>query len=1213
MLNLNCIPGKRLGLLVLMTVCTTLLFSVMLPGQSTVNTAALRGRVSDQAGAALSGATVTITKRANGRAVQIETSSDGMYSAGFLEPGDYSVRVEAKGLKTVEFSIVAPVGVVSAGNVQLEPGDGKVQGTVVSLYNTQPVVQSVLLADQIAVLPVNGRNYIDFIQLVPGVQLQDAGIIDPGKNGLSSFSFEGRFGRAARIQIDGVDISDETVGTTTQNISASAIQEFNLSQSTLDLSSGVTSTGAVNIASRSGGKTLHGEAFGSFRGDQGAASSPGTAKPNFQREQFGGRVGGTLIKDKLFWFLNAERTKEDFTAGEPFAAPFGALGATLSQPFREVLADGRLDWKGRKDAHAFYRFTFDELSQVRPFGAFSSLQDLKNSLHTPSHTFGYDFTTGPYTHSLRFEYLRMGDGVGDFTGTITAGPDNPIPGLGINIGAPVQGNCALSNGGAFCGGPSQFGPQVRMQSVYEAKYDGNRMMGTHLFRYGATLNRIQGGGFAASFTNPQVGTTGICLPGTASSNCVKSADPTAYAADFVSLGNGIGFSTPQSAFGYAGGGLGADYRIEAYVGDAWKYKRNLTLTYGVRYLRDTGRLDSNLGPLPALNRWGAGLGDAVQNPSKNIAPQFGFAWDPGGNGQTVVRGGAGLYFDSSLWSNMLPDSRARRPQGQFAYTPQVCSSGVASAFTWPGDPGGIGSTVAGGAGIVVAGTNQVQPTFCGGAISAVAGDILALSNAFKAAAAANGGSQPNTNFVGTSLNAANASGLDVFDPNYRSPRSWQMNFGFQHEFRPGTILSGDYVRNVGLHSLIVVDQNHSGAARSYNLINAEAARDRAQTANGCPTGYGQAVCMINSTIATGLPLGAAGAQAAYSAAGLDSNIAATGGAPCPTCAFPGTNPFGLNTGNVGALDMLEPVGRSVYAGYQFKLQQNIVRPVRAVKSANFQLAYSFSKFISQAQDQDVFSLATDNDNPLKYTGPNAMDRKHQITFGGTLELPFSARLSLIGHFYSPLPQDLRLPELTNGGEIFATDWLGSGLGSGAAPEPVPGTQLGQFMRATDNSNLHTVISNYNTHFAGTLTPAGHCLVGDQACPGSGAVTVMTQSDMNALGWVMPQIASVAPNAMNFLWLKTMDLKFAWPIKIKERFAVTPSASVFNVFNFSNSFLPGNLPSGSLMPGGPGGTLAPSAVGGVTGASLTPFRGNLQSGTYALGAPRQFEFGLRIEF
>src|ERR1700676_1313596 len=155
MLILNCIPGKRLGLLVLLACSLTLRFSVRSPGGSTVNTAALRGRVSDQAGAALSGATVTITKRVNGRAVQTETSSDGMYSAGFLEPGDYSVRVEAKGLKTVEFSVVAPVGVVSSGNVQLEPGDGKVQGTVVSLYNTQPVVQNVLLADQIAVLPVN--------------------------------------------------------------------------------------------------------------------------------------------------------------------------------------------------------------------------------------------------------------------------------------------------------------------------------------------------------------------------------------------------------------------------------------------------------------------------------------------------------------------------------------------------------------------------------------------------------------------------------------------------------------------------------------------------------------------------------------------------------------------------------------------------------------------------------------------------------------------------------------------------------------------------------------------------------------------------------------------------------------------------------------------------------------------------------------------------
>jgi hypothetical protein len=514
---------------------------------------------------------------------------------------------------------------------------------------------------------------------------------------------------------------------------------------------------------------------------------------------------------------------------------------------------------------------------------------------------------------------------------------------------------------------------------------------------------------------------------------------------------------------------------------------------------------------------------------------------------------------------------------------------------------------------VVSGTNQVQPTFCGLSISSAASDILALSSALKSAAAANTGLPPNGSYIATALNASNASGLDVFDPNYRTPRSWQMNLGFQHEFRPGMVLSVDYVRNIGEHYLLAIDQNHSGAARSYNLANAFAARDFAQTHNGCAPGFNQAPCMVAN-------LGQAGAQAAYSAAGLDSNVAVTGGAPCATCAFPGITPSGTNNngsgagnGALGTLDTLEPIGRSVYSGYQFKWVQNVVKPMRGVKAANFQVSYSLSKFISQAQDQDFINLATNNDRPLRYTGPNALDRKHQVSFSGTFDLPGFTRLSMIGHFYSPLPQNLQLPELTNGGEIFATDWLGSGLGSGAAPEPVPGTQIGQFMRGTDVSSLHHVISTYNTHFAGQLTPAGQCLVGSQSCPGFAPIAVMTQADMNALGWVMPQLASVAPGARNFPWLKSMDLKAAWPIRIKERFTLEPSASIFNVFNFSNSFLPGNLPLASLLPGGPNGTLAPNAVGGVAGAGLTPFRASLQSGTYALGAPRQFEFGLRIEF
>lgn len=1184
--------------------------------QATVGTGNIQGVVTDQAGAALAGAKITITNQATGATSHFVTSPTGTYSSGPILPGNYTVRVESKGSKTVELSLTTEVGVVSSGDVSLQAGPespvAAIQGEEVAVNTKQATVQGVLTASQLENLPVNGHNFLDLAQLEPGVQTQDGSTFDPTKNGFSSVSFEGRFGRTARIEVDGVDISDETVGATTQNIPASAIQEFNLSQSSLDLSTELTSSGAVDVTTLSGGNALHGEAFGLFRGNQIAAALPGITAPPFQREQFGGRAGGYIIKDKFFWFLDAERSKQDLTAAEPFSPPFATLHTTLVQPFRELQTDGKLDWISPQHGHVFYRFIFDQNSQIRPYGSASSLQAFKNQSHTPSHTLGWDFSTGPYMHSVRFEYLRLGNGIVDSTGNIPAGIDNPIPGLGINIGASVAGSCSLSGGGAYCGGPGALAPQMTFQSDYEFKYDGSRVLGAHIVRYGATLNHIQGGVSAAFATHPQVGTTSVCLPASTPGNCLTSTDPTAYPAQSVFLGNGIGFSTASAAFGNPGGGLGPDNRFEGYVGDSWKIKRSLNLTYGLHYVHDTGRVDSKLGPEPTLNLWQPGLGDQVRTPNTNFAPHFGFAWDASGDGKTVIRGGAGLFYENSIWNNALFDSPARLKKGIFSYTPQVCSSGVPSGFTWPTNPGSVGASVAGGAGIVV-GTNQVQPTFCGGTISAVGSEILALSNAFKAASAASGGAQPNSNYIGTSLNAANANGFDVFDPNYRTPRSWQMNLGVQHEMGPGTVFSFDFIRNIGEHYLLTVDRNHSGAARSYNMTNALAARDKAQLANGCPAGIDQANCMV-------LNLGLPGAQAAYSAAGLDSNIAVTGGAPCSYCAFPGVTPNGQNNGGngagngaLGALDMLEPIGRSVYDGFQFKLVQRVQHPWRYVKNANFQLSYALSKFVSQVQDQDFINLATNNDNPLQFTGPNALDRKHQVSFGGTFDLPFFTRLSVIGHFYSPLPQNLQLPELTNGGEIFATDWLGSGLGSGAAPEPVPGTKIGQFMRGTDATTLHNVISDYNTHFAGNLTPAGHCLVGDGQCPGSGPVQVMSPADMSALEWVMPQIASVTPDVQNFTWLKTLDIKAAWPIKIREKVTVEPSASIFNVFNFANSFLPGNLPLASLLPGGANGTLAPNAVGGVTGASLMPFRASFQSGTYALGAPRQIEFGLRISF
>lgn len=1184
------------------------LASPSLPAQ-TVGTGSIVGSVLDPTGKALVGVKVDIANKAKAVAIHVITSSEGWYSSGPIQPGEYAVSVAVKGFVPAERSLVVRVGNTSTGSLKLQAGatEGPLEATT-PMNAEQATVQAVLAGDQTAILPIGGRNFMDLSQLRPGVQLQDAGIFDPAKNGFSSISFLSQYGRAERMDVDGVDVSDEIAGAAAENIPAGAIQEFQLAQSMLDLSTGLTSSGAVNVITRSGSDHTHGEAFGVFRGNQGSAALPGLVPPSFQRELYGADAGGTIVKDKVFWFADAERAQQNLTVAEPFTYPFNGLNATLSQPYRAFDTDERVDLNMKQSTRAFYRFNFSQNSALRPFGSAVSSQQLRTDDNTQSHTLGVDFSTGLYAHSLRFEYLKLRNEIADVTGNLSAA-GNPIPGLGINIGASTAGSCGLSDGGSYCGGPSWLAPQHTVQSNLEAKYDGSRVMGNHVIRYGATFNRIDGARFAAYSEFPQAGTTSLVGS--------ISADPTSYPADWVSLGNGNGFTTAKSSYGLPAGGLGSDNRLEAYVGDAWKTTPNLTLTFGTKYLHDTGRTDSGLGSLPVLNQWGAGYGNRVRNPNLDFAPQVGFAWDVGGSGKTVIRGGGGLFYENTLWNQVRLDSPARQATGIFADAPEVCQSGVASPFPWPTNPGVAGTPIAGGAATVVAnpttGALQALPNFCGGTISTVAPQILALSSAYQAAAGSVSRSQPNSAFVGTARSSLNPN-ADLIYPNYQTPRSYQMNLGFQKELTPRTVLSVDYVRNISEHFLIARDINHSGSAASFNQANAVAARDFAQTENGCPTGFGQATCMIGK-------LGQAGAQAAYSAAGLDSNLQTTGGAPCNYCAFPGTNPITGNLGAVGGVDMQFPDGRSLYSGYQVKLVQRIEKPVYGVKSADFQFSYVYSKYVSPVQDEGAANLATDNANPTRFTGPNALDRRNQISFGGTFDLPFYTRISMIGHFYSPLAGNLRLPELTNGGEIFATDWLGAGLGASAPPEPVPGTQIGEFQRGINISNLESAINTYNHNYANTYTPAGACLLGPDlprsnpfTCPGlTDGPAVMTPGDLSALGWTLPGLNSVVPNAVGIPWLKSLDLKAAWPIKLKERLTIEPSASVFNVFNLANAFMPGDLPSASLMPG-PGGYLAPNVIGGIRpGSGFTPFKASFQSGTYALGAPRQFEFGLRISF
>ena len=696
--------------------------------------------------------------------------------------------------------------------------------------------------------------------------------------------------------------------------------------------------------------------------------------------------------------------------------------------------------------------------------------------------------------------------------------------------------------------------------------------------------------------------TCMALPGGA-------ANPLNYPANTVTLANGQGFSSLKPAFGFPGGGLGPDNRFSAYVGDSWKLKPNLTVTYGLRYVRDTGRTDSDTGPLPFLNQFGPGLGDQASNPNLNFAPQLGIAWDPSKSGKTVIRAGIGLFYENSIWNNLLFDRPAREPQGLFLAMSGVCSNGIWQGLTLPGQT-----------------TPLADPGFCGMPIGQVQNQIAALQSQYQAAALA-AGAQSNPVYIANAMeDGINATGTNLLAPDYKTPRSVQMNFGIQRELRKGTVFTADYIRNISTHTLLAIDTNRVGDARYpnnpdghyqvfLNAINktlaanvgssgcapAVSAGASSQTAIAC---YLATFNGLMNTTSGVVPDPNAGTIADFAVNGLDSGNSIANGAPCPTCAFGGINP------SLGTNQMLFPIGRSAYNALQMSLKQDVSNPFRGVQHLSFQFSYAYSRYISQAQDSDFINNAWDNDNPNAFIGPDGLDRTNQISFGGTADLPEHFRLGLIGHFYSPLAQNLTLQPTGAPGGIFVTDVTGDGTGDGAIAngsngglgDILPGTNLGSFGRSVNPGNINSVIAAYNQNFAGKPTPAGNALL---------AASLFTPSQLTSLGAVMPQVNPAPTNEAGDTWLRTLDLSLNWEYRIKEKVVIQPGVSFFNVMNFVNFDLPKNTLSGVLSTFGT--APVPGTANGTPGEQPDSLRAGLGSGVNGFGAPRVIEFSLKVTF
>jgi hypothetical protein len=1214
MLKFNCPRISARFVAPALLVISALFFSSLGFAQTTVGTGSIVGTVTDPTGAVVGGAKLSIRNTATNREISVTSNSSGAFNSGALEPGEYKVQVSVKGFSSVAETIVVQVGNTASFNPKLQIGQEstvvEVQGSEVQVNTEQATVQGVLTAGQIDNLPVNGRNFLDLAQLEPGVQIQDGTNFDPTKVGYSSISFGGRFGRSARIEVDGVDVSDETVGTTTQDIPASAIQEFQLSQSKLDLSNDLTSSGAVNVTTQSGTNKYHGEAFGYFRDHSAAAAAlptpAGLPAPAFERNQYGGRFGGPVIKDRLFFFMDGERTLNDLQAPVSLPAPFAADSGFFQAPFRETELLGKVDYQLTKTAHLFYRYDyFANLTDATFFA--SSFQVYSNKDDSRSHVLGLDFNTGSVTHSIRFEYLKFQNQIknGD------AGQPFSQSGLSVFIGP-------------FAGGPNFLAPQSTPQSDHEYKYDGSKTVHSHIVRFGATFNHIQGGGFASFFSvAPVVNSAPNLLDAncqTVSPSCPAGPDgttasnPLNYDVQTITLGNGQGFSTTNKAFGFPAGGLGPDNRIGLYIGDSWKARPNFTVELGLRYVRDTGRTDSDLPGIPALNGLVSdfpNLGNRINQPNLNFAPQLGLAWDPGKNGKTVIRAGAGLYYENTIWNNVLFDRPTREMTGAFLQTAAPCTN-VGSAGPPLSVPGGSIPVPNGVCGGGATGTSPIT-------IGAAAANILALQSQYQAdypftPTLQNGG------YIGSLLGEGLGIGTNAapltFGPDFKTPRSFQLNVGIQRELHHGTILSVDYVRNVETRSLLGVDLNHTGDSRYFNMAGATAAIastlaacgkgsiDAAIAPGGCP-GLHPATATAPAGPATMADFASQGLDASYEL-GVSNVNGSKGAGSCPAagCAFPGLNP------NYSNLNFLLPIGRSVYNALDFKLVENVVNPLKGIKTANFQASYSLSKFVNpggvnptappsnfiQGEDQDFVIGAADNANPLRYMGPSTLDRTHQISFGGNLGLPFGFQTGIIAHFYSPLSVPLVAPNSGLGdGEIFRTDFTGDGT----TQDYLPGTKNGAFMRNISPSGLTNVVSNFNQNVAGQPTPAGNVLI-------SSGLFTLGQLQTPGFGGVVQPLPPPVAGAVGLAWLRDVDLSLSWKYVIKERVTIQPGIGFFNVLNFPNFDLPPNI----LVPYLNG---SQGSVGATTYTQQSNVRVGAGTGVYGLGSPRVAEFSLKVSF
>ncbi|HLW53953.1 MAG TPA: carboxypeptidase regulatory-like domain-containing protein [Candidatus Angelobacter sp.] len=621
---------SRIGAL---SVLLGLAFSLAL-GQAI--TASLQGRVSDKTGAVINAATVTATNTETGLTRSAKTDSSGEFEIRQLPVGTYKLTVGAASFQPQSRTVQLVIGQAADLDFSLAPGTRSEEIVVTSeaplIEATSTSIDSVIGARQISNLPVNGRQFIDFALLAPGVIVGDttSGSTDVIIEPVTKLSFAGQNIHYNFIAIDGADNISTASGVQKTTPSEEAVREFRVINNTYSVEAGRAVGGIVNIVTKSGTNDLHGSVYEYFRNDAMDATSilaaPGLDK--LHQNQFGVTLGGPIKKGRTFYFGNYEgqrRSENPFynsvilanlSSINQFKKNFGLapenLNVTRKSDYDNFLL--KLDHSFSQHQYAFLRYFFND-------GRFNNVSPLND---------GFDLPSG-----FKDNYLRDQSLVGSLNSVVSDHLTNEVRGQFAHrtFNFPTdttQPHLEVLN--TFTMGVNRGNPDYYQEARTEFSDNATRQFGKHAIGFGGDFNYVSTtesfplfypfeADFACLFATQcpfslQAGAPQVLFfeRFQAPTFTEPSFNPSVFAGQRI----------PSAISSQAKGTIGHTY-TGFYVQDNWHATNSLALNYGLRYQFETF-------PSALLN-----------NPMKEFDPRGGFAYNLGTKYNIVLRGGAGIF------------------------------------------------------------------------------------------------------------------------------------------------------------------------------------------------------------------------------------------------------------------------------------------------------------------------------------------------------------------------------------------------------------------------------------------------------------------------------------------------------------------------------------------------------------------------------------------